>query len=544
MQLPEGSILFIIVWGFVIFLLWNFYRFSQALRKITFVVLAGLASATLIGGIMYLHFREQRPLPAGRTSVLIFPFVEKSAGAPAGVISATGLALADMIAERLKQAKDSPFHLIPTGALFEIANRDSLIYIDYVLRFARLVKPAVVGFGAYQTTNSTTNHHSNWQAEFQIFDLRKISESSGQRLNLPPRFDNMQQLANTVARHIFQIRPNGEKITVAPIWQDHLEAELLQRYYSAHFILLTNQTEPILERARALIRTDSSRAAFANLYARAMLAHLRRRTANQKEWNDSLQMILPLTKRAAIKDSLNSESGRLLGEIYIRLKKWTAAERALVEARRREPADSRIYFLLAQLHGSRLPALGFKNELELYQQARALNPLNVEAALAAADYLWRENREKSAIEILENLLQLNPHHVEVLISLGRIYIGKNNEAKIFEIFERILKTAPNHAEAYYNLGIVYYQHKDFDNAIKFFERAIKLNDHVEARLYLAGIHQQRGNVGQALQYLRERIRLSHGDDDRYAAEARHQLYKILLARGEIPAHLRPDSLKK
>jgi tetratricopeptide (TPR) repeat protein len=191
-----------------------------------------------------------------------------------------------------------------------------------------------------------------------------------------------------------------------------------------------------------------------------------------------------------------------------------------------------------------LQKFGFKNELELYRHAQALNPIDMAAKLAAADYHWREHQEKPAIAILEHLLRLNPNHVEALMSLSRIYLAKNNEAKIFEIYERILKIAPDNADAYYNLGIFYYHHEDYDDAIKFFERAIKLNDHAEARLYLAGIYERRGNIDRAIQYLRERIRLSRGDDDQYADEARHRLYNILLARGEIPAHLRPDSLKK
>lgn len=542
MQLPEGSILFIIIWGFVVFLLWNFYHFSQALRKTTFLVLAGLATAALAGGIQYLRSRQQPPLPQGRVGILIFPFVEKS-GHANGSITAASLAIAEMIGAHLQQTRGTPFYVIPTTALFEVANRDSLIYIEYAQQLARVAGLQVIGFGSYQQIpGEPANHHEDWSAEFQLVDLRHRRTPAKTRLNLPERMTSLPALAAETAAAILQTAAKKAAPPLPVIWQNQLDAVILQNYYAAKLALATDQTGTALQQARAWWQADTSRAPWAGLYVQAFLAQLRRQAVTEKEWGDSLRFILPIAQRAAAMDSVGSASARQLGEIFIRLKKWDAAEQALRLARRRDSTDSKIYLLLAQLHPSRWQGWGFQNELEFYQQARALNPLDVAAGLAAADYQWRENRTAPAMEILEHLLRLNPHHVDVLMSLGRIYVAQNNETKIFAIYEHILKMAPDNADAYYNLGIVYYHHQDFDNALKFFERAIKLNDHAEARLYLASIYERRGDSAQAIRYLRERIRLSRGDDDKYAAEARYQLYKILLARGEIPAHLKPDSL--
>jgi tetratricopeptide (TPR) repeat protein len=548
MLLPEGSFLLISAWVFVVFLLWNLYHFSRAFRQPTFITLLMLSAAGLVGGMALLHFQQQSSLPGNRMGVLIFPLVAESSetppASPARKIDAPGLAIADMIGEHLSRTPNAPFYVIPTEAILAAAHRDSLIHPDYILRFARHAQLKLIGFGTFKTRPSQpANHHENWQADFRIFDFRKTSRQTERRLNLPERFSRVEDLSAEIARAILQLSPAEHEATLAPAWQNRIEAGRLQSYYAARFALATEQTEAALSQARELLQSDSSQAGFATLYLGARLAQLHRQTASPIGYDDSLRALLPLAKRAATLDSLHSESARRLGEIYIRLKKWNEAESALRQARRRDSTDSKVYLLLAQLHISRLRPLGFQNELELYQRARRLNPIDIEAGLAEADYYWRENREKTAMAIWENLLQLNPNHVEVLISLGRIYIARNNEAKIFEIYERLLKLAPDNAEAYYNLGIMYYHHKDFDNAIKFFERAIRLNNHAEARLYLASIYENRGEIDLAIQYLRERIRLSRGDDDKYAAEARRQLYKILLARGEIPASLRPDSLK-
>jgi tetratricopeptide (TPR) repeat protein len=471
---------------------------------------------------------------------LIFPFVEKTGNGSAEMISAGGLAIADLIGERLQRATPTPFYRIPPDALFGAANHDSIIYIDYVLRFAETAGLPVIVFGVYQETPSLApaNHHADLSADIRLFDFRQ-NPPLETRLQLPEQISTLRALADAAAQSILKIYGKQNDAALAAGWQSQIDTEFLQRYYSAKLALALNQTESAVQQAQALWQADTSRAPFSSLYAQAIVAQLRHKTTAQREWEESLHIF----KRAAVQDSLRSESARWLGEVYIRLKRWNEAERALLLARRREPTDSEIYLLLAQLHHSRFQPLGFENELELYQHARALNPINIHAGLAEADYLWRENREQQAIEILERWLKLNPNHLEALMNLGRIYIAKGNQAKIFEIYERVLKLAPDNAGAYYNLGIVYYHAEDDSNAIKFFERAIQLDNHAEARLYLAGIYQRRGDLERAIHYLRERIRLSRGDDDEYAAEARRQLYTILLSRGEIPPHLQPDSLK-
>ncbi|MGH7454165.1 MAG: tetratricopeptide repeat protein, partial [bacterium] len=517
----------------------------QALRKKTFITVSALASAGLVGGIVFFHFHQSPNLPGNRIGLVIFPPAEEADSAAGIKIGARSFAIADMIGERLQQTPRTPFYQIPTEALFEAAHRDSLADLGYVLRFAEQAELPVIGFGTFKI-GPRTNHHDSWQGSFQLFDLRKTEAAdvhAGIRLELPQQFGSLQEMTAELARAILHEWTGDEK-PAASVWQDRLDDELLQRYYAARLAVAADQIEPALQQALALLQADSSLAPFANLYNRALLAHLQRKSASKMEWEDSLRGALPWMKRAATRDSLHGESSRLLGEMYIRLEKWNDAERALLQARRREPTDSEIYLLLGQLHVSRLEPLGFQNRLDLYEYARLLNPMNIDAGVAAANYLLLENREKEAINLLEQLRRLNPNHLGVLMSLGRIYIVKGDASKIFEIHERVLALEPNNADAYYNLGIAYYNRKDFENAIKLFERAIALNNHPDARIYLAQICERQGNIDKAIAYLRERIKLSRGDDDEVAAEARRHLYEIMLARGEIPSHLRPDSLKK
>jgi tetratricopeptide (TPR) repeat protein len=547
MELPEGSIILMIAWGLIVFMLWNFYHFGQALRQRTFAVLTLAASCGLLGGIIFLHFHQRPKVPGNRVGLLVFPFGEEADSLSTGKplqINLQGLAIADMIGERLQSAPHSPFYLIPTDILFEIAQRDSLADLAYVLRLAENANLPAIVVGTYKA-GPRANHHDSWQAQIQLFDLRKTEAAdahSGVRLPLSATFPGTREMAGEAARAILHEWSGNKDVASSLVWQDQTPEEMLQAYYAGRWALALNQHEAALRHGRDLWRADSSAAPFINLYARSLMAYLQRKAANKKEWEDSLRLVLRLAKRAAQQDSLHGESARLLGEMYIHLAKWNDAEMAVLQARRRDPTDSKIYLLLGQLHVSRLQALGFRDALELYQRGRWLNPLDFDLGLAAADYLWRADRQNEAIALLEELRRLSPNHLGTLMSLGRIYVIKGDAAKLFEIYERILAVAPNEADAYYNLGIAYYNRGDFDNAVKLFERAIALNNHANARLYLAYINERQGKIDIAIAYLRERIQLSRGDDDEFAAEARNHLYKILLARGEIPPHLQPDSL--
>lgn len=554
MEFPTGSVIFFIIWVGVTLVLWNLYHYSHALRKKTFVILFLAAFFGLMGGIGFLYLQQRPAKPTDRIGLLIFPFIEQSAPESDKTsikiaerrITPQGLAIADMIAEHLRLTPGAPFYIIPTNAIFEIANFDSLVYPDYILQFAQQAQLQAIAFGEY-TATANHQHQENWQVKFRFIDFRNIkaeSRSVDQTFTVKNSFKSLSEVAAEFAEAILSESSTKNSPPAASIWQNDLPADFIRRYYAVHLALAKKETAQALKNARALFRADSAASHFVGLYASTVMTHLRRQRASKMEWEDSLRLVLPHLKRVAVKDSLHFENKRLLGEAYIYLEKWNEAERVFVQAYHRDPTDSKILVNLAQLHSSRLRALGFDDELDLYQQALALNPIDVEAGIAAADYLLLQNRETEAIKLLEKFHFLNPNHLGVLMSLGRLYIVKGQAMKIFETYERILSIDPNNADAYYNLGIAYYNREDFENAIRFFERAIALNNHVNARMYLSYIYERQGEIDKALYYLRERIRLSQGEDDKFADEARRHLYELLLARGEIPSYLRPDSLTK
>ncbi|MDZ7344353.1 MAG: hypothetical protein ONA90_07545, partial [candidate division KSB1 bacterium] len=192
MPFPAGSIIFFLIWVAVTLVLWNLYHYSRALRKKTFIRLLLMAFFGLIGGIGFLYLQQQPDKPTDRTGLLIFPFIEKSVtesseGSPINTkrrITPRSLAVADMIAEHVRITPDTPFYILPTSTVFDIANSDSLVDFDYILQFARRAQLEAIAFGEY-TLTTNHQHQEHWQVDFRLIDFSEVKMATN---SLTPTF--------------------------------------------------------------------------------------------------------------------------------------------------------------------------------------------------------------------------------------------------------------------------------------------------------------------------------------------------------------------
>lgn len=536
MQIPPGTIFILIGCGVVLLILWNLYQYSNALSKRAFQRIALLIIAAGMTAAFYFVLREHRRFASGRAKLLIFPFIQ-NAGEEQRSLSAEGFALAEGVAAGLASNPQEQLQILPAETIFELANHDSLHDPAYLLKLGNGLGVDFLGLGAYQVAAG------NYQIQFQLFQSEQSQPLFQHSLKAPA---NEPALAASEIKEKILAQldlPNADD-TSASFPASRLAAAERLQYYGSYLDLVSGEPQQAARKAAALALSDTSQALFAVLSARATMHYLAQRRTHEQEWRDSLRVLLPRLRSATQRDPLSAAGWLTLGQTYIYAKKWNDAEHALRRALARDSLNSKIYLSLAQLHMSRVQDLGYKDELELCRRALALNPFDVEAAIATANHLLLSNRREEAIALLEKYRRLNPDHLPVLMMLGRIFVTKNEIMQTLPLFERILALDPANADAYYNLGIAYYNQENDSTAIRFFERALQLNDHADARLYLAYIYERRKDMDRAIQYLRERIRLSTGDDDVFAGEARKHLYDVLLQRGEIPENLLPDKLEK
>ncbi len=533
MELPAGTAVIIVGWGIALFVLWNLHRFGKAFDRSFFWKTAAaltLAAVAVFSGLFFTHGRRAVAPPR----VLIFPFVEKSS--VSGTIAPWGLAFADLLTAALQQRRTREFYPLPTAAVFSFAHFDSLPYSDYVRRFAHGLHLPGIGFGTY------TREGAGILVEFQLLDLPEgepVLQSAFTIEDTTKIAAAAQELGDKVAAY-FELAPARARPSLAVAL---LPAPQQSAYYSAYLNLLQRRLEPAAKQARDLVLQDTTQPHFIALAARVRMQQLRQERAQETEWKSALAKLTPQLHSAARRDSLEAATMLLLGECLLQSKKWREAESALRRARALDPALAKVYVDMAQLHASRFAQDGFKNELELYQHALKLNPLELEAVLGAVEYYLHENHRPEALALLEKYRQLNPSHLPTLMALGRIYIEKGDMIHILPLFETILQLDPQNLEAFYNLGIAYYHQNELDSAVRFFERVLQIADYADAHTYLAQIYMQRGDTTAAIQHLRARIRLSNGSDEVYAIEARQRLYRMLLSRGEIPESLLPDTVR-
>ncbi len=536
MQIPLGTIFILIGCGVLLLILWNLYHYSNALSKrafqsiVLFIVAAGTAAA------FYLALREHRRFAGDRAKLLIFPFVQNASEGQRSV-SAEGFALADVVTAALASSKLPQLQILPAETIFEIAKRDSLHDLAYLLKLGNGLGVDFLGLGAFQVADG------NYRVQFQLFQSKQ-SQPIFQHSLTAPANEPAVAAGEIKERILAQLDLPAAEIAGAGFAPNHLDAAERSLYYEIYFDLICGGHRQAARKAAALALNDTSQALFAVLSARATMQYLAQRRTHEEEWRDSLRILLPRLRSAMQRDSLSAAGWLTLGQAYIYAKKWNDAELALRRAYAQDSLNSKLYLSLAQLHMSRVQDLGYKDELELCRRALALNPFDSEAAIATANHLLLSNRRDEAITLLETYRRLNSDHLPVLMMLGRIFVTKNEILQTLPLFEHILALDPANADAYYNLGIAYYNQENDSTAIRFFERALQLNNHADARLYLAYIYERRNDMDRAIRYLRERIRLSTGDDDIFAGEARKHLYEVLLRRGEIPENLLPDKLEK
>jgi predicted Zn-dependent protease len=112
--------------------------------------------------------------------------------------------------------------------------------------------------------------------------------------------------------------------------------------------------------------------------------------------------------------------------------------------------------------------------LEAYRDILTRDPKNLQAAVSAGDMLYDAHRYVEAIPFYQQAFALNALDVNVSTDLGTAlwYAGRADEA--LAQYDRSLKIAPDHAQTLYNVGIVRADGKhDYPGAVAAWEKLLE-----------------------------------------------------------------------
>ena len=135
----------------------------------------------------------------------------------------------------------------------------------------------------------------------------------------------------------------------------------------------------------------------------------------------------------------------------------------------------------------------------LLEQAHALDPAHIDAAINLSGAYILTKQFKKAVAILEPLSREQPHHVMVWTNLGAAYLGNpvlagdEEQQKAIAAFRRALEINPAAPNVAYNIGLIYRDRHEREEAIYWFERALEHNPRDrDARSLLRKLTEQKG----------------------------------------------------
>jgi tetratricopeptide (TPR) repeat protein len=147
--------------------------------------------------------------------------------------------------------------------------------------------------------------------------------------------------------------------------------------------------------------------------------------------------------------SLDPDKGEIQGA-YGFLKKnldwdWDTAQTALTKAHQLEPNLN----IIRIWRGSLTQTLGRLDEaIDFYEQAMAVDPLNLTTYSSLGILYWEVGRFDDAIAIFEKQIELRPHYHWAYFNLGKSYLLKGDAARALVEIEK------NPSNVYRDLGLV------------------------------------------------------------------------------------------
>ena len=98
------------------------------------------------------------------------------------------------------------------------------------------------------------------------------------------------------------------------------------------------------------------------------------------------------------------------------------------------------------------------------QEARKLDPANLNIQLQYANLLWKEGRKDDSLHLYDDVLAKDPTNRYALEAMGYLYREDNNAEMAAEYFDRLAKDYPDDYIPYLALGDLYTQTKEFSRA--------------------------------------------------------------------------------
>ena len=110
---------------------------------------------------------------------------------------------------------------------------------------------------------------------------------------------------------------------------------------------------------------------------------------------------------------------------------------------------------------------------------------------------------QKSIACYDQVLKMDPSNLDAKTNQGVCFVeGSSDPMKGIGLLKEVVDSDPQHINAHLNLGFFSMRSGQMDKAVERFEKVLQIQpDYVEVYLYLADAFEQKGDKGQAIEYL-------------------------------------------
>ncbi len=149
----------------------------------------------------------------------------------------------------------------------------------------------------------------------------------------------------------------------------------------------------------------------------------------------------------------------------------------------------------------------FGEAIELFQQAVAAKPNEVEPRILLGMAMIGAGRSLDALEEMKRATQLNSNSAHAFLGLGNANISLRRYAEAIEAFSQSARLNPDFINAHLNLGIAYGETKHIEESVESFKHALRIDpNHPSALNGIAIGYYRLGHTDQAVTFGKQAVK--------------------------------------
>lgn len=211
---------------------------------------------------------------------------------------------------------------------------------------------------------------------------------------------------------------------------------------------------------------------------------------------DETSQAMKILERANNIDPQNTESTRLLTDLYTREQRWDDALSKAAQLTEKDETLALGYYLQGRIY---LRKKDIKAAIEVLLKSHELEPRGVETLSAlVSGYIALEQTDK-ALAYVENHIKQYPDQLTAHETLGGLYARSGDYNKAVATLQGVIEKDNNRVSAYKTLTRLYASKNNLDQVEQLYNDGLsKSPDNATLRLMLAELHQARGNYSKSI----------------------------------------------